>query len=81
MQAIKNAKKTAIDLARSVSLIVGKPLAISEETIKETWGDPSDVHKESAELKSLAQLLKDKTIKITVNINVTFELRQNTNRE
>jgi uncharacterized protein YggE len=81
MQAIKNAKKTAIDLAKAVNLVVGKPIAISEEKIKEDWGDSNDNYKETPELKSLAQLLKEKTIKIIVNIVVTFELRQNVNRE
>ena len=81
MQAIKNAKKTAIDLAKAVNLVVGKPIAISEEKIKEDWGDSNDNYKETPDLKSLAQLLKEKTIKIIVNIVVTFELRQNINRE
>ena len=81
MQAIKNAKKTAIDLAKAVNLVVGKPIAISEEKIKEDWGDSNDNYKETPELKSLAQLLKEKTIKIIVNIVVTFELRQHFNRE
>jgi uncharacterized protein YggE len=81
MQAIKNAKKTAIDLAKAVNLVVGKPIAISEEKIKEDWGDSNDNYKETPDLKSLAQLLKEKTIKIIVNIVVTFELRQNVNRE
>jgi hypothetical protein len=81
MQAIKNAKKTAIDLAKAVNLVVGKPIAISEEKIKEDWGDSNDNYKETPDLKSLSQLLKEKTIKIIVNIVVTFELRQSVNRE
>ncbi len=81
MQAIKNAKKTAIDLAKAVNLVVGKPIAISEEKIKEDWGDSNDNYKETPDSKSLAQLLKEKTIKIIVNIVVTFELRQSVNRE
>ena len=81
MQAIKNAKRSALDLARSVNLIVGKPIEISEEKIKEDWGDANDSLKETSELKSLAQLLKEKTIKIIVNVNVKFELRQQFNRE
>ena len=81
MQAIKNAKKTALDLARAVNLVVGKPISISEEKIKEDWGDPNDVYKETDDMKSLAQLLKEKTIKIIVNIVVIFELRQINNRE
>ena len=82
MQAIKNAKRSAIDLARSVNLVAGKPIEISEEKIKEEWGDTNESHMEATELKSLAQLLKEKTIKIIVNVNVKFELRQSSvNRE
>ena len=44
MQAIKNAKRSAIDLARSVNLVAGKPIEISEEKIKEEWGDTNESH-------------------------------------
>jgi uncharacterized protein YggE len=76
MQAIKNAKRLAIDLARSVNLVVGKPLEISEEKIREEYDASTEINTESSpELKSLAQLIHQKTIKIIVNVNVTFELR------
>lgn len=76
MQAIKNAKRLAVDLARSVNLVVGKPMDISEEKIREDYGALAEANADSSpELKSLAQLINEKTIKIIVNVNVTFELR------
>ena len=65
-----------MDLARSVNLVVGKPMDISEEKIREDYGVLAEANADSSpELKSLAHLINEKTIKIIVNVNVTFELR------
>ena len=49
---------------------------ISEEKIREDYGVLAEASADSSpELKSLAQLINEKTIKIIVNVNVTFELR------
>ncbi|CAF1015181.1 unnamed protein product [Brachionus calyciflorus] len=70
IQAIRNAKRTALDIANSVSLQLGKPVEIYQESYKETWGEQVDL----TDQKSISDLISEKTIKITCNVRVTFDL-------
>lgn len=74
IQAIRNAKHIGIDLARSVGLNLAKPIIINEESCKEIEG--SNSQSSSNELKkTISELVEDRTITVTVCLNVTFELK------
>lgn len=70
LQAIRNAKRTALDIANSVGLQLGKPCEIFQESFKETYGEPIDI----VDVKYLSNLINEKTIKVTCNVRVTFDL-------
>ncbi len=77
IQALRNAKHIALDLARTVCLSLGKPLNIIEENSKEIEGSHTAVERQSdpSGSKPFQQLVNDKTVTYLVNISVTFELK------
>lgn len=82
VQAIRNAKRTANDLANSVSLSLGKPINIVQEFYRENWGESRNSHNlNNLDQKSLTDLIDEKTITITCNLKVTFELIKHKRQE
>lgn len=70
LQAVRNAKRTALDIAQSVGLQLGKPYEIYQESFKETYGEQIDI----IDVKYLSNLINEKTITVTCNVRVTFDL-------
>lgn len=70
LQAVRNAKRTALDIAQSVGLQLGKPYEIYQESFKETYGEQIDI----IDVKYLSNLISEKTITVTCNVRVTFDL-------
>lgn len=77
LQAIRNAKRTALDIAQSVGLQLGKPCEIVQESFRETFGEPMDI----VDVKYLSNLINEKTIKVTCNVRVTFDLIRSRNKK
>lgn len=71
MQAVRNAKHTAEDVARTVSLHVAKAVHIVEENYQEKEGTLSV----TGQPVSFQNLIDAKTITVHVTLNVTFELK------
>ena len=71
VQAVRNAKHTAEDIARTVGLHVAKPVHIVEEHYQEKEG----VLTVPGQPSSLQNLIDAKTIIVHVTLNVTFELK------
>ena len=78
MLAVKNAKKLAHDIAKSFHMLLGKPVEINEESCKERFGIDNYVNMDQ---KSISQLIDERTVTISVNLNVTFELIQSKKQE
>jgi len=77
IQAVRNAKHVAFDLAKTVSLSLGKPLNICEESCREIEGMQSaDRQPEPSSVKTFQEIINDKTVTVFVNIRATFELKQ-----
>ena len=58
-------------------MALGKPIEINEETCKERFGLGGDLMDQLTDpQKSLTQLIDQKTIFVSLNLNVTFELIQ-----
>ena len=62
-------------MARSVGLNLAKPVSIVEESCKETEGNASLNGSNIDAKKSINELVEEKTITVTVCLNVTFELK------
>jgi uncharacterized protein YggE len=76
IQALRNAKHIASDLAKTVGLSLGKPLTIIEESSKEIEGMQSyERQHDPSALKTFQELVNEKTVTVTVHISVTFELK------
>lgn len=71
VQAVRNAKHTAEDIARTVGLHVSKAVKIVEESYQETEGTLVS----TGEPKSLQNLIDAKTITVHVTLSITFELK------
>jgi len=71
VQAVRNAKHTAEDIARTVGLHVSKAVHIAEEHYQEREG----VLTVTGQTNSFQTLIDAKTIVIHVTLNVTFELK------
>ncbi|CAF0911680.1 unnamed protein product [Adineta ricciae] len=71
VQAVRNAKHTAEDVARTVGLHVAKAVHIVEESYQEREGSLST----PGQAASFQYLLDAKTITVHVTVNVTFELK------
>ena len=71
VQAVRNAKHTAEDVARTVGLHVAKAVHIVEESYQEREGSLSA----PGQAASFQNLLDAKTITVHVTVNVTFELK------
>lgn len=71
VQAVRNAKHTAEDIARTVGLHVAKAVHIVEESYQEKEGAPTV----TGQPTSFQNLIDSKTITVHVALNVTFELK------
>ena len=71
VQAVRNAKHTAEDIARTVGLHVAKAVHIVEENYQEKEG----VLSSTGQAASFQNLIDAKTITVHVTLNVTFELK------
>jgi len=71
VQAVRNAKHTAEDIARTVGLHVAKAVHIVEENYQEKEG----VLTVTGQPTSFQNLIDAKTITVHVTLNVTFELK------
>jgi uncharacterized protein YggE len=76
--AIKRAKHTALDIAKSVNLALGKPFTIVEEETKILEDSNlnnvrQDTHQQVS--KTFQDYLDEKTIQFKVKLNVVFELK------
>ena len=67
-------------MARSVGLNLSKPIMIVEESCKEIEGTISSSDSKS-DKKSINELIEEKTITVTVCLNVTFELKLSKKQE
>ncbi len=76
--AVKNSKRLAFDIAKSFHMLLGKPVEINEEACKERYGIDNYINMDQ---KSISQLIDERTITISVNLNVTFELIQSKKQE
>lgn len=60
-----------------MSLSLGKPLNICEESCKEIEGlHSADRQPEPTSVKTFQEIINDKTVTVIVNIRATFELKQ-----
>ncbi|CAF5002546.1 unnamed protein product [Rotaria sp. Silwood1] len=71
VQAVRNAKHTAEDIARTVGLHVSKAIHIVEENYQENEG----ILVSTGQPTSFQNLIDGKTITIHVTLNITFELK------
>lgn len=71
VQAVRNAKHTAEDIARTVGLHVAKAVHIVEEHYQEKEG----ILAATGQPNSFQNLIDAKTILVHVTLNVTFELK------
>ncbi|CAF1143385.1 unnamed protein product [Rotaria magnacalcarata] len=71
VQAVRNAKHTAEDIARTVGLHVAKAVQITEENYQEKEGALAV----SGQPTSFQNLIDAKTIVVNVTLNITFELK------
>lgn len=69
VQAVRNAKHTAEDIARTVGLHVAKAVHIVEEHYQEKEGSST------TNGASVQHLIDTKTITVHVTLNVTFDLK------
>ena len=72
---MKNAKHIGLDIANSCGLGLGKPTYINENSCQIKEGAMS--YSSSNGIKTLNELIEEKTFTVLVTINVIFELRLN----
>lgn len=76
IQALRNAKHVAFDLAKNVGLTLGKPINIIEEKTRELEGLNSvDRQPDPLISKTFQEILNEKIVTVIVNLSVTFELK------
>lgn len=78
IQALKNAKQKAFNLAKSVRMNLGKPITIEEKEFQQASGTDLSYQKEhlnDLNQRTISELINEATITVKATISVTFELR------
>jgi hypothetical protein len=68
---MRNAKHIGLDIANSCGLGLGKPTYINENSYQITTSS----YASSNEIKTLNELIEEKSIAVNITLNVVFELR------